>query len=105
MWARIGEIILGIWLILSFFIFDDRHPSSFIAAGLIFLFALLSYSKHLSKMHLCHIIPIGLLFYVSYSYPTPWLPMGLQNYIVTALLLLIFTIVPSHASDSPESWR
>lgn len=56
-------------------------------------------------MHLCHIIPAGILFYMGYSYPTHWLPMGLQNYIVTALLLLIFTIVPSHASDPPKSWR
>jgi hypothetical protein len=105
MWARISEMILGVWLGLSHFLFSPTGAGDFAAACLILLFALLSYIDKLNKTHLLHIFPAGWLLYTGYSYPTPWLPFSLQNYIIVALLLLIFTIIPSNASDHPRPWK
>lgn len=105
MWPRICEIILGIWLFSSHFIFSTDLWEDLVIAVLIFIFSLLSYFEKINKMHLFQIIPIGWLLYISYSYPTPWLPFYLQNYILVALGLLVFAIVPSRASDPPRAWR
>ena len=102
MWARICECVLGIWLILSYFIFSI---GSIGAALFIFLFAALSFIDKLNKMHLLQVFPAAYLLYTAYSYPTPFLPFGLQNYIFIALFLLMFAIIPSHASDHPRPWK
>lgn len=105
MWARICEIILAVWLVISYFAFEYHSVEGVICAVLILIFALLSYIDKLNKMHLCQIIPTGWLIYLGFVYPTPWIPMGLQNYIVVAVLLLMFTIIPSNASDHPRPWK
>jgi hypothetical protein len=50
-------------------------------------------------------VPAAWLLYISFTYPTPWLPFGLQNHILSALLLLTFAIIPSRSSDHPRPWR
>lgn len=105
MWARISEIVLGLWLIFSYFLFSYASWAGPVSGCAMIFFALLSYKDTLNKMHLFQTLPAGLLLYQAYFYPTHLLPMGLQNYIVTALLLLMFTIVPSHASDHPNPWK
>lgn len=105
MWARISEIILGIWLLASYFIFSTNAWIDIACGSLVLLFAGLSYVDQLNKMHLLQVVPAGILFYVSYIYPTPWLPFFLQNYILVALCLLMFAIIPSHASDHPRPWQ
>lgn len=102
MWARICELILGVWLILSYFIFSI---SSITAAFFILLFAALSFIDKLGKTHLLQALPAAYLLYAAYSYPTPLLPFGLQNYILIAFSLLMFAIIPSHASDHPRPWK
>lgn len=105
MWARISELILGLWLFASYFVFADYPRVGFFAATLMCIFALFSYINFLNKMHLLQVIPAALLIYEGFSYPTPFLPFGLQNFVVVALLLLMFTIVPSNASDHPRPWK
>lgn len=105
MWARISEIILGVWLFASHFIFSTRLAADFVCSFLILLFALLSYIDRLNKMHLLQVIPAGWLLYLSYTYSTPWLPFFMQNYILIALCLLMFCLVPSRAFDHPRPWR
>ncbi|PIS03403.1 MAG: hypothetical protein COT85_00380 [Chlamydiae bacterium CG10_big_fil_rev_8_21_14_0_10_42_34] len=105
MWARIIEIFIGIWLIISHFLFQTSGFDDLIAGGFIILFASLSFVDRLNKMHLCHIFPTGWLLYLSYSYPTPYLPFFMQNYILSALNVLMFAIIPSHASDHPRPWK
>jgi hypothetical protein len=104
-WARISEVILGFWLICSYFLFPTATFYDLGAALLIFLFAGLSWIDRLNKMHLLQIIPASLLFYIAYSYPSSDLPLGLQNSILIALSLLMFAIIPSHASDHPRPWQ
>lgn len=109
MWARITEFLLALWLIASRFFFSygdlPLNFSDFAIPFLIILFAALSYVEKLNKMHLLHIIPSAWLLYISFSYPTPWLPFGLQNHILVALLLLTFAIIPSRASEHPRAWK
>lgn len=109
MWARIIEIILAVWLLLSRFLlsYGDLPLSfrDFAIPFLVLLFAFLSYIEKLNKMHLLHIIPAAWLLQISFSYPTPWLPFGLQNHILAALLLLTFAIIPSKASEPPRAWK
>lgn len=105
MWARISEIVLGAWLLFSHFIFEDSHYLDIPCALLVCFFAGISYVEKLNKMHLLQIIPITLLLYAGFSYPTPLLPIFMQNYILIALTLSIFCIIPSNASDHPKPWK
>ena len=81
MWARICEMILGLWLILSHFIFATGAWYDIAAAILILLFASLSYKENLNKMHLLQALPASWLRHLGYSYPTYILPFGIQNFI------------------------
>jgi len=105
MWARICEMILGLWLIVSYFIFPTGSLHDLCAAILILLFAALSYIPSLNKIHLLQVLPAAYLLSLGYSYPTPILPFGLQNYILIALTLLMFALIPSNASDHPRPWK
>jgi len=108
MWARIAELLFAVWLIVSRLIFSyDDIPfwPDCLAAMAIVLFSLLSFIDRLNKMHLLQILPAAWLLYVSYTYPTPWLPSGLQNHIILGLLLLLFAIIPSRASEPPRPWK
>lgn len=102
--------MLGCWLAISPFVF--AHPSSatviwwtdWIAATLVISFALLSFWWPLRRMHLatavvsCALIGIGRLSVAGE------VPPALQNQIVVGLLLLMFALVPSHASQPPSAW-
>ncbi len=105
MWARISELIIGVWLILSHFIFRTNDWEDIAAAVLILLFASLSFIEKLNKMHLMQVLPAGWLLYIGYTYPTYILPFSIQNYILSALTILMFAIIPSHASDHPRPWK
>ena len=108
-WPRIAEIILGIWLLISRFLLPyvtyTFNGIDWVVPFLIFLFAGLSFIAKLNKIHLLHVIPASWLFYIAYSYPTPWLPLGLQSDILVAITLVTFAILPSHASDHPRAWQ
>jgi hypothetical protein len=105
MWARNSELILGVWLFISHFIFSNTLWDDLAIALLILLFAALSFHDKLNKMHLLQVIPAGWLLYIGYTYPTYILPFGIQNYILVALTLLMFAIIPSNASDHPRPWK
>ncbi len=105
MWARITEIILGLWLIASHFLFQTDLLADIFSGLMIILFASLSFFDKLNKMHLLQIVPASWLFYLGYAYPTPWLPFYMQNLILIALCLLMFAIIPSNASDHPRPWK
>jgi hypothetical protein len=110
MWARVVEFMLGCWLAISPFIF--RHPADdrtlwvtdWVSAGLVILFALLSYWPPLKSIHLATLLVALVLVVVgrlsSWEHPPP----GAQNQIVVGLLLLMFALVPSHASHPPPAW-
>lgn len=105
MWPRICEIILGIWLIMCHFLFPFADWIGIGSAILIFLFAGLSFIESINKIHLLQIIPAGMLFYASYSFPTSNLPIVLQNNILVGLSLLVFAIIPTKACEPPRPWK
>ena len=106
MWARISEMILGVWIAVSHWIFAyDTGLSNFGIAGLIWILAGVSFFPKWNKMHLLQLVPIGWMLYEGFIYPTPILPFALQNYVVTAFLLLMFAPLPSWAADHPIPWQ
>jgi hypothetical protein len=105
MWARICEILLGIWLIVSHALFRAPVGLNFALAILIVLFALLSYIPSINKLHLLQVLPAAILLAKSYMDPSADLPLFMQNDILVGLSLLLFAVIPSHASDHPRSWK
>lgn len=102
MWARVSEIILGIWLFVSHFLFMTSIMD-IVAAVLILAFSGLSFISNLNKMHLLQVIPVGYLLYAGYS--APCISASVQNDILVALFLLLFCIIPSQATKPPRAWR
>jgi len=105
MWARISECFFGVWLILSPWVFGSpSYLHELIVGMLILFFSLLSYGKKLSKMHLFNLF-IGVWLFFLGIFEKKDLSYGMQqNYFVVALLLLLFGIIPSWASDHPTLW-
>ncbi|MBX7067396.1 MAG: hypothetical protein K1X28_09210 [Parachlamydiales bacterium] len=105
MWARICEILLGLWLFASHFLFTLHDWIDAACASMIIIFSALSFFETLNKMHLLQVLPAAVLLYVSYSLPSPHLPLTMQNYILVGLGLIMFAIIPSHASEPPRPWK
>lgn len=104
MWARIIELLIALWMLISYFLFDYQWDHLPVAAA-IGIFSLLSYIESLNKMHLFNVLPAFYLLYISYTYPTVPLPFSYQSYILCAFFLLLFAIIPSRASEPPRAWR
>jgi hypothetical protein len=110
MWARVIEILMAAWLAASPLIFRHSPDARLLwvtdlscALG-VAIFSILSFRPELSKLHLlnlaaaCWLLGVG-----AFAAPSPP-PPALQNEVMIGLLLLMFAIVPSHASDPPRSW-
>lgn len=111
MWARTAELMIGVWLILSPFIFRgtpsvERFLWIDIAAGsAVVLFALLSFWRPAEWAHLLTAlvaIAVGLFAYFGWERPGP---PAAQNEITVAYILLLLAIVPNEASQPPKPWR
>ena len=110
MWSRVVEFMLGCWLAISPFIF--AHPADeptlwatdWIAACVVIAFALLSYWRPLRHIHLLTaVLACGLIAAGRFLSPGD-VPPAAQNQIVVGLLLLMFALVPNHASRPPDAW-
>jgi len=110
MWPRVVELMLGLWLVISPFVF--RHAADAralwtndLTCGFaIVILALLSFWKPLRYAHLAISAVALWLMTVGYlaGHPTP--PAS-QNHILLALVLLMFAIIPNDANLPPEPWR
>lgn len=111
MWPRVVEVMLGCWLAISpaTFLRSQATVALWIAdllvATLVICLALASFWPPLRRAHLA-IVAIALWLIGSTmlvtSYPAP--PPD-QNHLVVGILLLMFAVIPSHASDPPAGWR
>lgn len=111
MWSRVIEAMLGVWLSLSPFIF--QHPDEklwlwvhdMLLAMVITTLPILSYWHPLRRAHWA-LIPISLWLiavgFLAAPHPTP---PALQNHIMLGLLLLMFAVIPNHASQPPLAWQ
>ena len=116
MWGRVVEIMLGLWLTLSPFIFG-HYPSNIalwtndlLCGAAVVLLASLSFWTWsvLGFMRYAHLGILGvggwltIFGYVSSGYPAA---PGYQNAMLVGLILLVVAIIPNHASLPPPSWR
>jgi hypothetical protein len=105
MWARVIELMLGLWLVISPFIFAHAAATHHVICGTaVVTFALLSFRYSFRYAHL----GIGLvaLWLIAAGYVTGHpAPPSSQNYILVGLLLLMFAIIPNEANLPPRAWR
>lgn len=114
MWARHMELMLGLWLAAGPFAL--RHPGDvpalwihdFACASVLVAVSLAAHWPPLRRLHLVFLPVAGWL--VAAGWWQTWgagvhpLP-AYQNWILVGLLLAMFAIVPSEASQPPPGWR
>ena len=109
MWPRYIEALLGLWLVVSAFVFAAPTDAmaawtiDVVAATLIFGLVLASHSRRLDGAHLLMLpLAIGLAIY-AWMQPHPLAPMH-QNHLLVALALALVSVVPSRATQPPAGW-
>lgn len=111
MWARIVECMLGIWLLLSPFIFShaDRATAQWItdlgAGSLFILLSLFSYWKPTAWAHVLILPVAGWLIGFGRFWHEPPLGPGFQNEILVGLIALMIAVVPTGAAQPPRRWE
>lgn len=103
MWPRIAELLIAIWLAVSPFAFDSPIASDLTCAILIALFALLSFSERLNKMHLLTLLVATWLTLLPFF--ADHVTAAMQNSLYFGLFLLMLALVPSQAHLPPRPWR
>jgi hypothetical protein len=110
MWSRVVEIMLGCWLLISPFVFghlDDQVDwwvTDLAAGSAVILFAALSWWRPTRHAHVLTAFVGATLIALAYRYYGD-APPAAQNEALAGLLLMMFAIVPNHASDAPDAWR
>lgn len=111
MWPRIAELLLGLWLALSPAIFAgtasvEAFARRDIVAGIaIVVLSVLSFWRRAGGAHfVTALLAIGLGLAAYFGAERPG-PPAAQNEIAVALTLLLFAIVPNHATQPPRPWR
>jgi hypothetical protein len=110
-WPRVLEFILGVWLVVSPFIF--RHPADeralwtndFAAGTAISILALLSYWQPFRHVRLAIIGVAGWLLWFGYQAGSQANLPAYQNHIVLGLLLLMLAILPNNINAPPKPWQ
>jgi hypothetical protein len=100
--------MLGCWMLVSPFVFQHRDSllwyMDWIAATLVIGLSLLSYWHPLRYSHLVTVlVASGMVAFGRIAAGAEVGP-GYQNHIVVGLLLLMFAIIPNHASRPPAGW-
>jgi hypothetical protein len=111
MWPRALEFMLGLWLLMSPFIFQ-RSPGpaavwvvDFSCALLLMALSSLSFWSRARRAHLLLLPVSAFLSAWGYFYGGhPAAPVH-QNEIFVGLILLLLAIIPSEANQPPRSWR
>jgi hypothetical protein len=111
MWARVVETMLGLWLLLSPFIF--HHPLDAtswwvvdLAAGtFVIAVAVGSFHPKLPRLHLVHLVTCATLLAIGWVAGGADPAAAHRNWIVLSLLLLMIAIVPSRSHEPPRAWR
>jgi hypothetical protein len=116
MWGRIVEMMLGLWLVVSPFIFG-HYPADrplwlndLICGAAIFLLAALSFwtlpfCRVLRYAHVDILAVGGWLIGFGYFHGGYPASPGYQNDILLGLTVILLAIIPNQASQPPPSWR
>jgi hypothetical protein len=109
MWARVSELMLGAWLVISPFVFrgtpgvEAYFVNDLICGSLAALFALLCFWRPTRRAHLAT-LALG-TWLALFGYFSADRPPAAQNDLVIGLLLMILAAVPTEASRPPIPWR
>lgn len=106
MFARVLEAVLAVWLALSPFVFDHGEAAffavDFATATVVFVLALASFWRRAERAHLAILIPAAFLIVWGWAYPER--PPAAQNELIVGVLLAMLAIMPTRATEPPESW-
>jgi hypothetical protein len=111
MWPRVVELMLGVWLVLSPWIFrgtasiEAFAPVDIGVGGAVIVLSLLSFWR---RTEWAHLVTAGLAAWMGlvayFAWPRPG-PPGAQNELTLAMLLVMFAIMPNEANTPPRPWR
>lgn len=111
MWSRVIEIMTGLWMLMSPFIFRYESEATvlwandFATGGAVILFGLLSYWDPTRHAHLLTLIVsawlIGFAYWYGYGEPPP----ASQNHVVVGFLLAMFAVIPNDTDRPPRAWQ
>jgi hypothetical protein len=111
MWARVVELMIGLWLCISPLLFrGTASAQAFTAIDLtagsaVVVLSLLSFWSRTARAHLVTLVlAIGLGAFAWLAWPRPG-PPAAQNELMAAMLLALFAIIPNEASAPPRPWR
>lgn len=112
MWARVVEVMLGIWLLMSPFIFQHESGEvvlwcNDLGGGFALITLALAACWHpLRFAHVGELLVAGWLLaysYLTFSYPHA--DPALQNEFLVGLLIAMFAILPTESFVPPRPWR
>jgi hypothetical protein len=110
MWARVSEVWLGAWLLVSPLVFRNTESVEAFAArdvvvgSIVVVLSLLSFWRPTAHAHLLTALLALGFGLAAYAVPRPG-PPAAQNEIAVAMLLVLLAIVPNEASRPPRGWR
>lgn len=110
MWARIVEIGLGFWLMMSPFIFRYAEANrgglanDLLCGLVVIIFGFASFWNRTHWAHFLLFIVAGWLIISAYMTGHPS-PPHLQNRMIVGLLLGMFAIIPNDADKIPGGWK
>lgn len=113
MWARGIEAMLGLWLVVSPFVFGHFGApglgrlvaSDLVCGALVVLLAVLSFWRRTGRAHLAELaVAVWLIGFGRFAFDFPP-PPGAQSELLVGLVLVLFAIVPHRAADPPARWR
>ena len=111
MWPRIVELLLGLWLAASPFIFETTGLGPLVATQsvvcAIVVIAASCFSFRESTRHARAVTALVGLWLVGAAYVTASRPAEpeLQNQFTVGLLLILFVVIPNEANRPPRPWR
>jgi hypothetical protein len=109
-WPRGFELLLGVWMTASPWIFGHAEMTprmwAEIGAGMaVILFSLVSFLRSFSWAHyLTGIAGVWMIGFGYFGSPRPG-PPAAQNEIIAGLFLLMLFFLPNEVSLPPKSWR
>lgn len=114
MWGRSIEVMLGLWLLASPFLFGHYGEggevagltASDLASGaVILLLGVLSFWHRTARAHLVQLaVACWLIGFGRWGFDFPP-PPGAQNELLVGLVLLLIAIIPNRSEDPPPRWR
>lgn len=114
MWGRSIEVMLGLWLLISPFLFGHFEKgaglapltvSDLAAGSAVLLLGVLSFWRRTARAHLGQFaVAAWLIAYGRFGFDFPP-PPGAQNELLVGLVLVLIAVIPNRSEEPPPRWR